>query len=107
VFTGGNLMLVKPEFIRSNWEVIAGAYAARKQVSRLARIIGLRVLARVVVGQVVPSVLRLSYLEAAVSRLVRADVAAVISCYPEIGEDVDKPSDLEAVRKILASPGIG
>lgn len=105
VFTGGNLMLVKPEFIKNNWDVIADAYAARKQVGKLARIIGVRVLAMVLLGQVVPSVLRMSYLEAAVSRLVRARVAAVVSSYPEIGEDVDKPSDLEAVRRILASPG--
>jgi hypothetical protein len=26
-----------------------------------------------------------------------------VSAYPEIGEDVDKPSDLEAVRAILAT----
>lgn len=102
-FTGGNLMLVKPDFVRNNWDVIADAYAARKQVGKLARIIGLSVLARFVVGQVIPSVLRLSYLEDAVSRLVKAKVAAVVSSYPEIGEDVDKQSDLEAVRRILAS----
>lgn len=106
-FTGGNLMLVKPDFIKNNWDIIAESYAARKQVARLARMIGLGVLLRVIVGQVVPAVVRLEYLEAAVSRLVRAKVAAVVSSYPEIGEDVDKPSDLEAVRRILASSGAG
>ena len=34
-------------------------------------------------------------------------MAAVVSAYPEIGEDVDKPSDLEAVRRFwLRSKGV-
>lgn len=105
VFTGGNLMLARPEFLRDNWKAIADAYAARKQVFRLARMIGLQVLARCIVGQFVPSILKLAYLEAAVSRMVNARVAVVISSYPEIGEDVDKPSDLGAVREILTQTG--
>jgi hypothetical protein len=48
-------------------------------------------------------VLRISMLERAVSRMLDAKVAAVVSAYPEIGEDVDKPSDLEVVRRILGS----
>ena len=35
-------------------------------------------------------------------RMLGGKVAAVVTAYPEIGEDVDKPSDLAAVRKILA-----
>lgn len=101
-FTGGNLMLVKPDFILNNWDVIAQAYEARKQVFRLARMIGLCVLARVLIGQLIPRTLSLAYLEEAVSRLVGARVAAVVSDYPEIGEDVDKASDLQAVREIIA-----
>lgn len=102
-FTGGNLMLVRPDFILNNWNLIAQAYDARKHILRLARIIGLRVLSRVVIGQMIPRTLRLAYLEQAVSRVVGARVAAVITEYAEIGEDVDKLSDLEAVRGILAA----
>lgn len=101
-FTGGNLMLVKPAFFERNWQAIEDAYAARKQIGKLARNIGLGVLLRVIVGQAFPFVLRLSTLERAVSRMLGGKVAAVVSAYPEIGEDVDKPSDLAAVRKILA-----
>jgi len=106
-FTGGNLMLVKPVFFDRNWDAIEDAYAARKQIGKLARNIGLGVLMRVIVGQALPFVLRLSALERAVSRMLGGKVAVVVSAYPEIGEDVDKPSDLAAVRKILdagASP---
>ena len=102
VFTGGNLMLVSRDFIAKTGRS-AGAYAARKQVLKLARMIGIGVLFRVILGQVIPQVLRVSVLERAVSRMLGAKVSAVVSAYPEIGEDVDKPSDLAEVRKYLAS----
>ena len=100
-FTGGNLMLVRPEFFERNWDAIEDAYNARKQIGKLARNIGIGVLIRVIAGQALPFVLRLSALERAVSRMLGGSVAAIISAYPEIGEDVDKPSDLAAIRRIL------
>jgi len=103
VFTGGNLMLVRPEFILDNWGIIMEAYSARKHVLKLARMIGMGVLARVLVAWVCPCVLKISMLERSVGRMLGASVAAVVSAYPEIGEDVDKPSDVEAVREILAA----
>jgi len=102
VFTLGNITLMSPDFIENNWNAVAQAYAARKQVVKLARMIGMGVLARVILARVIPSVLRVSMLEQAVERMLGARVAAVVSEYPEIGEDVDKLSDLEAVRRILA-----
>lgn len=104
VFTGGNIMLVRPEFVSRNWQAIQGAYEARKHVARLARMIGIGVLVRVILGQAFPGVLRIATLERSVSRMLGGRVSAVISSYPGIGEDVDKLSDLVAVRKILA-PG--
>ena len=103
VFTGGNIMLISPRFIANNYDYIANAYAARKQIFKLARMIGIGVLLRVIVAQVLPSVLKVSLLERAASRMLGAHVAAVVSAYPEIGEDVDKPSDIEAVSKILSA----
>ncbi|MCE5197471.1 MAG: nucleotidyltransferase family protein [Armatimonadota bacterium] len=105
VFTGGNIMLVKPDFIERNWNAIAAAYAARKKIFKLARIIGVGVLLRAVIAQVIPQALHISMLERAVSRMLDARVAAIVSAYPEIGEDVDKHSDLEAVKKILITSG--
>jgi len=103
VFTGGNIMLIRPEFVSRNWEAIANAYAARKHVLKLARMIGIGVLIRAVAARVFSGLLRVSMLERAAARMLDARVAAVVSAYPEIGEDVDKPSDLEAVRKLLGS----
>jgi len=101
VFTGGNIMLVRPDFIFRNWESISAAYGARKHVLELARMIGICVLFRVIAAQVFPGALKVSMLERAVSRMLGARMAAVVSAYPEIGEDVDKPSDVEAVKRIL------
>ncbi len=103
MFTGGNIMLVRPDFVQRNWHAIEDAYAARKHVAQLARMIGLGTLLRVLLGQAFPALLRVSALENAASRMLGGKVAAVISAYPEIGEDVDKPSDLVAVRAILGS----
>ena len=100
-FTGGNAMLVSPQFIENNWHIISDAYKARKKVLSLARMIGMGFLLRVIIAQIFPSVLTLAILEKTVSRMLKADVKAVISDYPEIGEDVDKLSDIEAVREIL------
>ncbi len=101
VFTGGNLMLVRPEFVARNWRTIAAAHAARKHVLLLARMIGIGVLVRVIAARLFPGLLRISMLEKAAGRMLDARVAAVVSPYPEIGEDVDKPSDLEAVERFL------
>jgi hypothetical protein len=98
-------MLASPRFFEQSWGSIAKAYAARKHVLGLARMIGIGVLIRVLAAQVIPQVLSVSTLERAVSRMLDAKVATVVSAYPEIGEDVDKPSDLEVVRRILASSG--
>jgi GTP:adenosylcobinamide-phosphate guanylyltransferase len=101
VFTGGNIMLLRPEFVERNWKAIQESYAARKQIGKLARMIGVGVLIRVIVAQAFPGVLKVAALERAASRMLGGRVAAVVSRYPEIGEDVDKPSDLAAVRGIL------
>jgi GTP:adenosylcobinamide-phosphate guanylyltransferase len=101
MFTGGNIMLVRPDFVEKNWQAIMNAYSARKKVVQLARMIGIGALIRVLVAQFVPQVLKITLLEKAAGRMLDAKVAAVISSYPEIGEDVDKASDVEAMRKIM------
>lgn len=101
VFTGGNIMLLRPDFMSRNWDAIEKAYAARKQTGKLARMIGIGVLFRMLLAQLLPCVLKVSALEQAVSRMLGGKVAAVVSAYPEIGEDVDKPSDLAAVLTLM------
>ncbi len=100
-FTGGNITLVKRDFYTNHADAIARAFAARKHPVALAGMIGYGVLLRFIVGQLIPSVLRVSMLEDAVGRMLGARPKALITHYAEIGEDVDKEKDIEAVRNII------
>ncbi len=104
--TLGNLMLVNPRFLLANQETIARAYAARKSPIQIARMLGLGLLARLLLAQLLaPSLLTVGALEQSVSRLlgVGARAAGIRSEYPEIGTDVDKPNDVAITRRLLTS----
>jgi CTP:molybdopterin cytidylyltransferase MocA len=106
VFTGGNIMMLRTEFVRAHPERIRQAYASRKDILRLGALLGPGVLMRLLVSQTIaPSVLTLPIVEAAVARVLGdgARVAAIITDYPEIGTDIDKPEDIEIARRLMAA----
>ena len=83
--------------------MISKAYDARKQVFRLAGMIGWGVLLRTLVAQfIVPSAVNLPVIESAVSRMLNGKVRALVTSYAEIGEDVDKLEDLAVVERLLS-----
>ncbi|HEV2471893.1 MAG TPA: NTP transferase domain-containing protein [Chthonomonadales bacterium] len=97
-FTGGNLMLVRPEAILEKQSQIADAYASRKSPLRIAALLGMGTVLRLAISQIVmPSAMGLRYLEQRVSALLGAGARAVISPYPEIATDLDRASDFAAV----------
>jgi GTP:adenosylcobinamide-phosphate guanylyltransferase len=103
-FTGGNVMLLRTEFVTRQPEHIRQAYAARKDVLKLGMLLGPGLLVRLIVSQAIaPSVLSLPMIESAAARVLGegTKVAAVITRFPEIGTDVDKPEDIAAAEKIL------
>jgi GTP:adenosylcobinamide-phosphate guanylyltransferase len=105
VFTGGNIMLLRTEFVASRRDRIRQAYAARKDILRLGALLGPVLLLRLLLSQTIaPSALTLPIAEAAVANVLGdgARVAAIITDYPEIGTDVDKPEDIEIARRLLA-----
>lgn len=105
-FTGGNVILADPQYLLENEAVVRGAYAARKSIARLGSMLGWGLLLRLIVSQLVaPRLLSVSDLEAGISRLLgRAGVArSVVTEYASLGTDVDKPDDLAAAQRILAS----
>lgn len=101
-FTGGNLMLLRPGAITAKRNTIARVYAARKSVVQLGKLLGWGLLTRIVCAQAVPPLLSLAMLEAGASHVLGASCRAVVSPYPEIGADVDKPGDVAIARKLLA-----
>jgi CMP-2-keto-3-deoxyoctulosonic acid synthetase len=92
-FTGGNIMLLRGRFIRQQQFLIERVYAMRKKPLKLAGMLGFSLILRLCLGLV-----SLSEVEQAAGRLIRGRAKAVITTFPEVAFDVDKPADLEAVR---------
>jgi MobA-like NTP transferase domain len=109
-FTGGNLFLLEPRLVSQFMPKLRQVIANRKNPLALAGMIGAGMLIKFLLGQV-----RISELEARVSRILGVDAKALISEHAEIGFDVDKADDLEIVRQRLerrrtantASPSYG
>lgn len=92
-FTGGNLVLFRPAVFprcRAKGEEFT---AYRKQPLKLAGVLGVTFLLRFVTGR-----LGLSDAENKVTTLLGISGRAVITPFPEIAVDVDKPSDLVLAR---------
>jgi hypothetical protein len=97
-FTGGNLMLVRPATLAKQKAQIESAYSARKSPLRLATLLGIGTVLKLIIAQtVLPNILQLAYLEAGVSRLLGTEARAVICDDVEIATDLDRPSDFEAL----------
>lgn len=88
-FTGGNLFLIRRAAFERLMPNLATAYANRKSPLRLAGQVGLGVLARVALGQLLPATLPVAYLERAVGRVLELSVKAVQLATADIGADVD------------------
>ncbi len=96
-FTGGNLMLVRPSLILAQKKRISEAYAARKSPLKLAVILGLGTLIRLILSQKVsPNYLDIPTLESKVSAVMGGRANAVICSHPELATDLDRLSDFEA-----------
>lgn len=102
-FTGGNVVLLDPAFLRRNEALLREAYAQRKNVVGLAKLLGPSLIFRLIGSRVIPGLLSIRHLEAAVGKALGGAVAqAVITPYPEIGADVDRPEDIPLAEKALA-----
>lgn len=103
-FTGGNVVLLNPAFLRTSEAVVRKAYALRKNVPGLAALLGPTTILRLLASRLAPTLLTLPQLEAAVSRLLGgARARALVSPFPGVGADVDHPEDVALARKYLAS----
>lgn len=96
VFTGGNLFLVNPRVIEETAPKVKRFIELRKQPLRLAGLLGWTFVLRFLLKN-----LSLADLEAKISKLWQLRGAVVICPYPEVGIDVDKPSDLQLARAAL------
>ncbi|BBB90306.1 MAG TPA: nucleotidyltransferase family protein [Methylomusa anaerophila] len=97
VFTGGNIFLVKPGIVPHCMEIAEKIVANRKNPLKLCRMLGWSF-----VGKFIFGALKLKEVEARAGELLGIQGAVVLSGYPELGIDVDKPSDLELVRNTFS-----
>ncbi|MFA7468550.1 MAG: nucleotidyltransferase family protein [Desulfotomaculaceae bacterium] len=91
-FTGGNIFLFKSEIAKVCLEKGRELISLRKSPFKLARVLGLGFLLKFLTGS-----LKISDAEKVVSSLLKAEGRAVITEFPEIGVDVDKPADLMVI----------
>jgi len=96
-FTGGNVFLVKVKTIKELLPKTESFLAFRKKPWKLARILGLSFVIKFIMGT-----LTIAQVEKRAMDLFDIKGKAIISDYPEIGTDVDKPSDLELLSKVLS-----
>lgn len=92
-FTGGNIFLVNPQVVLNCVEAAKRIIVYRKQPLQLSRILGIKFIIQFLLGTLtLPEVAR------RVSEILTLRGAVIVSDYPEVGIDVDKPSDLDLVR---------
>lgn len=100
LFTGGNLFLVRRSIMKDALPKAEGFMCLRKQPVAMARLVGFGFLFTYLFG-----LMTIAKAERWVSKLVNYQGAAVISDYAEIGVDVDKTTDLDLARRLLAPKG--
>ena len=103
-FTGGNLFIMDSDFLTTNGDLIREILGARKSVPRLARLVGIGTLIRLIIAQVVwPGALNLARLEKTAGRILRMRVKAVVTPFPEIGADIDDIEQIQFAEEALAN----
>ncbi len=95
-FTGGNLVLLSPEIIHEKFPTLKKAVALRKKPLKLCAMLGWWYICKLILG-----VLTIKEIENRVAEIFGIKAVGIVSLYPEVGIDVDKPSDLKLAREIL------
>ncbi|NNG65657.1 nucleotidyltransferase family protein [Caldanaerobacter subterraneus] len=96
VFTGGNIFYVNPAVIDKLVKEAKKFIAYRKKPWKLGKLLGGKILFLFLIGRV-----SISHIEKKVEELFGIKGKAIISEYPEIGNDVDKEEDVKMAIKYL------
>lgn len=98
IFTGGNMVIINPEILEGSTKLLEKAIAWRKKPWKLSRLLGMKFILKFVVGS-----LSITEIESKVTMLTGCKGHFMITNHPEIGFDVDKPSDLKIMRNKIIS----
>jgi len=97
-YTGGNIIMMDAAMAIRNKEKLESLITHRKSAVKMAFDVGLLTLIKMVVGK-----LPLSEVEYKVCKSFDIKGKAIISYSPEIGLDIDKPSDWQTATNLLSS----
>lgn len=97
-YTGGNIVYLNPAVIEPCEEFAKKVIAFRKQPLKTGRLLGIKFLVGLMMGM-----LTIPEVEERVCKLLDIQASAIVVPYPEIGNDVDKPSDLEMVMQYFST----
>lgn len=100
-FTGGNIVVVNPKQAIPLAQVFRKLVTERKNPVKMLLTLGLPGI--IFVLMLALGMLTVSELEQRLSHILHIRGAAIYCAYPEIGTDVDKDSDLELARRVLAA----
>ncbi len=95
-FTGGNIFLFNPAATDKCKLFIEQMLEYRKSPAKMAMVLGFGFLLRLALG-----ILTINMVQKKCEKLLGIKGAVVISEYPEVGNDVDKISDIQFVEKYL------
>ena len=95
-YTGGNVFLLRPEIVASRVALADELISLRKDPYGLCKTIGPWFIFKFLLRQI-----SIKEAEEKFSKLLGLKGVAVKCIYPEIGMDVDKPSDLDLVERVL------
>lgn len=96
-YTGGNVFFVRKAVTQKAWPMVEKMIAYRKQPLKMASVVGFWLLLKLMLKQA-----KVTEFESKVGHILGIRPKAILGASPEIGVDVDKPSDLELCRRILA-----
>lgn len=100
-FTGGNIMLMKKSFLIRVMPILSRLFEARKSPLKLAKVLGLGVVFKLILSRFDSRFLDIDYLEGTAGSILGSSVKAVITASPEICEDLDHPEDVVLFEDIL------
>lgn len=95
-FTGGNIFLFNPAAADRCKTFVEQMLEYRKSPAKMAMVLGFGFLLRMAFG-----ILTISAVQKKCEKLLGIKGAVIISEYPEVGNDVDKISDIQFVEKYL------
>lgn len=95
-FTGGNIVYLNPNVIERATEKAAELIEYRKNPLKMGQVLGVTFLLRLAFGT-----LTINAIEKKICEMFNVKGKAIITKYPEIGNDVDKIEDVEFVNKYI------